>query len=58
MLLETQFRVALFVVMALTMTVGIYHRLQAASSDEKISHREEGRLYERLGVDAKLPSVR
>ena len=41
---ETPFRIALVVVMALTMTVIVYHRIQAASSGEKISRREEGYL--------------
>ena len=39
---EIPFRVALAIVMVLTMAVTIYHRLQAASSDEKISRKEEG----------------
>jgi len=41
---ETPFRSALVVVMALTMSVTVYYRLRAASSGEKISHREEGYL--------------
>ncbi len=39
---ETPFRISLVVVIALTMSVGIYHRLRAAASGEKISHTEEG----------------
>ena len=39
---ENPFRVALIVVMVLTMAVTVYHRLQAASSGEKISRKEEG----------------
>ena len=42
---ETPFRIALLVVMALTMVVTVYFRLQAAASGEKISHREEGYLF-------------
>ncbi len=39
---ENPFRIALTVVITLTMMVTIYHRLQAAASGEKISRREEG----------------
>jgi protein-S-isoprenylcysteine O-methyltransferase Ste14 len=42
---EIPFRIALVVVIILTMAVTLYHRLQAASSGEKISHGEEGYLY-------------
>lgn len=42
---EDPFRIALVVVMALTMAVTVYHRLQAARPGEKISHREEGYLF-------------
>lgn len=42
---ETPFRIALAVVIALTMAVTVYHRLQAASSGERISRREEGYLF-------------
>jgi len=45
MALEVPFRVALLVVMLLTMTVTAYHRLQAASSGEKISRKEEGYVF-------------
>lgn len=38
---ETPFRISLVVVIALTMAVTIYHRLQARSG-ERISHKEEG----------------
>ena len=37
---ETPFRIALIVVIVLTMIVAVYYRLRAASSGEKISHRE------------------
>ena len=39
---EIPFRVALAVVMLLTVTVTAYYRLQAASSGERISHQDEG----------------
>jgi protein-S-isoprenylcysteine O-methyltransferase Ste14 len=39
---ETPFRVSLLVVVILASSVGIYYRLLAASSGEKISHKEEG----------------
>lgn len=39
---EIPFRVALAVVIALTMTVTVYYRLQAAKSGEAISRKEEG----------------
>jgi hypothetical protein len=39
---ENPFRVALIIVIVLTMAVTIYHRLQAAASGEKISRKEEG----------------
>lgn len=42
---EDPFRIALVVVMTLTMAVTVYHRLQAARTGEKISHREEGYLF-------------
>lgn len=42
---ETQFRLALLVVIVPTLAVGLYHRLRAASSGEKISHREEGYFF-------------
>jgi protein-S-isoprenylcysteine O-methyltransferase Ste14 len=41
---ETPFRIALVVVILLTMVVTVYHRLQARSG-EKISHREEGYFF-------------
>jgi protein-S-isoprenylcysteine O-methyltransferase Ste14 len=40
--LENPFRVALVVIIVLTMAVTIYHRLQAAASREYISRKEEG----------------
>jgi protein-S-isoprenylcysteine O-methyltransferase Ste14 len=42
---ETPFRISLVVVIALTLAVIAYHRLEAAKSREKISHREEGCLF-------------
>lgn len=39
---EIAFRVALVVVIVLTMAVTVYHRLQAAKSGETISRKEEG----------------
>lgn len=39
---ELPFRIALVVVIGLTMAVIVYHRLQAAKSGERISHAEEG----------------
>lgn len=42
---ENPFRVALVLVIVLTMAVTVYHRLQAASSGEKISHEQEGYLF-------------
>jgi len=43
--LENPFRISLVVVVLLTMVVGAYHRWQAASSGEKISHKEEGYVF-------------
>jgi hypothetical protein len=42
---ENPFRIALVVVIILTMAIGLYHRLQAASSGEAVSHKEEGYLF-------------
>lgn len=42
---ELPFRIALVVVIVLSMVVTAYYRLQAASSGERISHREEGYLF-------------
>lgn len=42
---ENPFRVALVVVIALTITVTGYHRLQAAKSGERISRKEEGCVF-------------
>lgn len=42
---ETPFRIALVVVIVLTMVVTVYHRLQAAKSGEKISHKDEGYVF-------------
>lgn len=41
---ETPFRIALVIVILLTMAVTAYHRIQARSG-EKISHKEEGYLF-------------
>lgn len=45
MLGETSFRIALVVVLLITMAIGIPYRLKAASSGERISHKEEGYLF-------------
>lgn len=45
---EISFRWALAVVMLATMSVTVYHRLQAARSGEKISHRDEEYLFAAL----------
>ncbi|MEQ1829067.1 MAG: isoprenylcysteine carboxylmethyltransferase family protein [Pirellula sp.] len=42
---ETPFRIALLIVMALTVTVTLYYRLRAASSGETISRKDEGYLF-------------
>lgn len=42
---ENLFRIALLVVILLTMSVTLYHRIQAGSSGEKISRKEEGYLF-------------
>lgn len=42
---ENPFRIALVVIMLTTMGVTVYHRIQAASSGEKISHQDEGYLF-------------
>ncbi len=42
---EIPFRVALLIVIVLTMAVTVYHRLQAAKSGEKISRKEEGYVF-------------
>ncbi len=42
---EIPFRIALVVVILLTMSVTLYHRIQAGSSGEKISRKEEGYLF-------------
>lgn len=42
---ETPFRIALLVMMFLTMSVVVYHRWQAASSGERISRKDEGYLF-------------
>src|SRR5262245_20516792 len=42
---ENPFRVALLAVILLTMAVTVYYRLQAASSGERISHKDEGYLF-------------
>ena len=42
---EDPFRIALVIVILLTMTIGIYHRRKAASSGEKISRKNEGYVF-------------
>jgi protein-S-isoprenylcysteine O-methyltransferase Ste14 len=42
---ETPFRIALIAVILLTTVVTAYHRIQAASSKESISRKEEGYLF-------------
>ena len=42
---ETLFRIALVVVIVLTMSVTAYYRIQAAKSGEKISRKEEGYFF-------------
>lgn len=42
---ENPFRIALVIVIVLTMAVTVYHRLQAATSGEKISHKDEGYIF-------------
>jgi protein-S-isoprenylcysteine O-methyltransferase Ste14 len=42
---EIPFRVALVIVIVLTMAIGLFHRIKAASSGEKISHKDEGYLF-------------
>ena len=42
---ETWFRIALVVVILITMTIGIPHRMKAAASGERISHKDEGYLF-------------
>ena len=43
---ENPFRIAVVVVMVLTVAVTAYHRLQAASSGEKISRKDEGYVFD------------
>ena len=42
---ENPYRIAVVVVMVLTLAVTAYHRLQAAASGEKISRKDEGYLF-------------
>jgi protein-S-isoprenylcysteine O-methyltransferase Ste14 len=42
---ENPFHVAVVVLLVLTTAVGGYHRLQAAKSGERISHKEEGYIF-------------
>ncbi len=42
---ESPFRIALVIVLLMTIAVTAYHRLQAASSKESISRKEEGILF-------------
>ena len=45
MISENPYRIAVVVVMVLTVAVTAYHRLQAASSGEKISRKDEGYFF-------------
>jgi protein-S-isoprenylcysteine O-methyltransferase Ste14 len=45
MISENPYRIAVVVVMVLTVAVTAYHRLQAAASGEKISRKDEGYLF-------------
>ena len=51
---EDPFRVAILTMLGLTMVIGIYHRLQAAKSGERISRREEGFW---IGVPLRLAGI-
>ena len=42
---ESLFRLALLIVFLITMAIGIPHRIKAAASGERISHKEEGYLF-------------
>ena len=42
---ETPFRIAVVIVMVLTLAITLYHRLRAAASGEKISRKDEGFLF-------------
>ena len=42
---ETPFRITLTVILVLTIILMAYHRLQAAKSGERISHKEEGLFF-------------
>lgn len=42
---ETPFRLALVIVILLTMAVTLYHRMKAASSGEQIVRKDEGYLF-------------
>lgn len=42
---ESWFRLALVIVILISMAIGIPHRLKAAASGERISHKEEGYLF-------------
>jgi protein-S-isoprenylcysteine O-methyltransferase Ste14 len=42
---ENPFRIAVVIVMVLTTAIGLYHRIQAAASGEKISRKDEGYLF-------------
>lgn len=45
MLHETWFRLTLVIVILITMAIGIPHRMRAAASGERISHKDEGYLF-------------
>jgi protein-S-isoprenylcysteine O-methyltransferase Ste14 len=42
---ESWFRLALVIVILITMAIGIPHRIKAAASGERISHKEEGYFF-------------
>lgn len=45
---DNGFRWALLIILVTTMAIGSYYRLKAASSGERISHKEEGYLFAAL----------
>lgn len=47
---ENPFRIAVMIVMVLTLTITLYHRLQAASSGEKITRKDEGFLMTAINI--------
>ena len=51
---EDPFRIAILAMLGLVMGVGVYHRLQAAKSGERISRRDEGFW---IGVPLRLAGI-